>query len=520
MLHLNAPSLSTKLSWAEIREGAFFKEAYSEVNDSLLRKLMDDPDRSGMDTHQEMFIFMKKETKGGYAVIEGTLKDAAAFEAFNKKMNESATVAKNGDLNFMKITDEAVATWQGTRFAYIFDASAADAGLNSFGGGGMTERYRIPADSLVTYGKSVYTISGDKSIGSDERFSSLMKEAGDVHVWINSEKYLGDVGNMLGMMKAGDLLKGNISAGTFSFDNGKITMKTKQYLNEQLAKLYKDFPSKPISADVINRIPSNNVTAVMVFNYPPEGLKELIKLTGVDGFVNSYLEEAGYSINDFVKANKGDIVFSLTDLNVTKVTKSLPGAEGEKPFTYETTEPEMKVMFATSVNDKAAFDKMILTLSTQLNKQGMESMGKDVKYKIDNNWFAAGNNEEQIGKFLAGGNNNHAFTSRIAGKNFGAFVDLQKVILAFKTSAKDTDLAQIEASLKMWQDITVVSGAAEKGATTSTFEINLVDKNTNSLKQLNQYFNTMASLQKNRLQAQVTEPATDSVVVIPPPIGK
>jgi len=46
--------------------------------------------------------------------------------------------------------------------------------------------------------------------------------------------------------------------------------------------------------------------------------------------------------------------------------------------------------------------------------------------------------------------------------------------------------------LNMWQDITVKGGDFKDKYSESEFEINLVDKNTNSLKQLNQYIDKIS----------------------------
>lgn len=517
VLHLNNTSLSSKLSWNEIKEGAFFKEMHAEAKDSLLQQILNDPDNSGMDTHQEFYLFLKNEGKGGYAVFEGTLKDAAAFEKFNKQIAREANTVKAGDLNSIQLSPVAVATWQGTRFAYVFNAPVADVAA-AYSGGGMSEVHNFPADTLVQFGKAVYSISGKSSIGSDERFADLIKESGDVHFWVNSEKYLGGFSNMLGMLKAGDLLKGNISAATFSFDNGKITMKSKAYMNEQLTKLYSDYPAQPLSTEMLNRIPSGKVTGVLAMNYPPKGLKEFIKLTGLDGFANSYIEKAGYSIDEFVKANKGDLMVTFTDLTVARKKDTLDMGQGNEPYIYEKTSPDVKVLFATSINDKGAFDKLIQVLSAESKNAGMDKAAESVKYQLDNNWFVAGNDPAQLGKFLSGGNSNQLFVSRLSGHSFGLYVDLQQVIGSMSGSTDEKDKAALDASLKMWQDILVTGDPYKKGGSTSVLEINLVDKNTNSLKQLNQYLNTLASLyKKNHDDAAVAPPAaTDTITVTPP----
>jgi hypothetical protein len=45
----------------------------------------------------------------------------------------------------------------------------------------------------------------------------------------------------------------------------------------------------------------------------------------------------------------------------------------------------------------------------------------------------------------------------------------------------------------MWQDVTVTGGDFKDKSSEGQFEINLVDKNTNSLKQLNQYIDKVST---------------------------
>ncbi|RYF86918.1 MAG: hypothetical protein EON98_02200 [Chitinophagaceae bacterium] len=44
VFHINAKSLSSKLTWDEIKGTTWFKEAYEESKDSFAKKLMDNPE--------------------------------------------------------------------------------------------------------------------------------------------------------------------------------------------------------------------------------------------------------------------------------------------------------------------------------------------------------------------------------------------------------------------------------------------------------------------------------------------
>jgi hypothetical protein len=494
VLHINANSLSSKLSWKEIQQTNWFKEAYADANDTLAKKLMENPDNSGIDAQSDLVFFVKRQGKGGYGAFEGTLKDAAAFEAFNKKMKPTATSSKDGDLNILKM-DGGIATWKSGRFIYLFDTPGMNMGSAWGNSGGSTS---FGADSLTAFAKGLYDLKGDNSLGSDDKFSSLIKEAGDIHMWISAEHLTGGMASgMMSMMKISTLMEGNVTTMTVNFDNGKIDVKTKSYYNKELGKLYEKYKAKNIDGDMLARIPAENITGVFAMNYPPEGLKEFIKVLGVDGMANSFLSEVGYSMDEFVKANKGDVIVAVSDFEIkTETVTTPPYEEGGQPYTYTKSDPSVKVLFGVSINDKPAFDKLIGIAKAKVPP--MPESGPKISYTLNDKWFAAGNSEEQVNKFVAGGaNNKQPFVSKLAGHPIGFYVDLQKILKAVAPTATDSSSkVALAESLKVWEDMLMTGGELSNGSISGHFEINFVDKNTNSLKQLNQYIDKMAAAKK------------------------
>ena len=71
---------------------------------------------------------------------------------------------------------------------------------------------------------------------------------------------------------------------------------------------------------------------------------------------------------------------------------------------------------------------------------------------------------------------------------------------------------------KMWQDLVITGGEFKNGVATGKFELNLVDKNTNSLKQINQFGTQMAAARKKRREYYEANDKfnMDSVQMTPP----
>jgi hypothetical protein len=63
-------------------------------------------------------------------------------------------------------------------------------------------------------------------------------------------------------------------------------------------------------------------------------------------------------------------------------------------------------------------------------------------------------------------------------------------------SASQFSGVALNESIKMWESIIGTGGELVDGAMIGNFEVNLVDKNTNALKQLNQYVDKLAGSRK------------------------
>ena len=530
VVHVNTNSLSKKLSWEEIRNTDWFRNINNDAQDSIAVKLLNEPESSGINIKSDLVFFLKKQGKGGYFAFTGFLKDAKAFESFNQNINKGAPAVKDGEYRTANVNNDGILTWNDKRFIYLVNAPMGNMT-------GMPVKYQqddqddqdekynpqqntanLSPDSLRYFAKQLFTLDGDNSLGKDDKFRDLIKEDGDTHVWVNTGKLYSDMGSgMLSMMKLNVLFDGNISASTLKFDDGKITMKSKQYYGKEMSGFLDKYSSKKIDKALLNRIPSQNIVAVFFMNYPPEGLKEFMRLIGVDGMVNGYLGKLNYSMDEFVKANKGDLLIAITDLTMKTDSMKVPDLQNENGGTmqHKRTTPDMKVLFASSINDRPAFDKLVNTLKNQMGQVPPGAM-PEITYKQSNDWFVASNASDYVDKFLAGNKTDHAFADKISGYPYGAYIDIQQIMKSFSTANSDTSgRALMETSLKMWQDIVVTGNAYDDGKIMFEGTVNLVDKKTNSLKQLNQYLNQVYSSFKKRKMPHMDDMPADSSIPAP-----
>jgi Domain of unknown function (DUF4836) len=514
VVHINMKSLSTKLTLDEIKQSAWYHKMSEEAHDSFARKIINDPDASGVDTKSDFVFFLKRQGFGGYSSFQGTVKDANAFAAFVKEASKGkAEIQKSGDLNYASTDGKGLITWTTSKFLFIGDTPMQ--GMHGMGDGANSGSVtHFSNDSLLIFAKSIYALSGKDLLDDNAKFADLIKSDGDLHFWVSTDNiYKGMANGMMNMMKLSALTEDNIGTATLNFDNGKITMTGKQYYGKELTKIIDKFPPANVSKDLINRLPSGDVIGALAFNYPSEGWVEIMKLIGADGLANMFLGQKGITLDDFSKALKGEIAFAVTDIQKQPKTVEYDNGDGTKSSST-TMKTEPNFVFALAIKDKPSFDKLFGLVNEEMMKDGPPP---GIVIKNEKDWLVVSNNDANAASFLTG-NNKPAYADKLSGHGFGGYLNIQKLISTFRNEmTRDSSaVAAMDLSMKTWQDA-VSWGDYKSGAATFVIEVNFVDKTTNSLKQLNRYADQMTALHDEYQKKQVVlqDMEVDSTMAAP-----
>ncbi|ANH79608.1 DUF4836 domain-containing protein [Niabella ginsenosidivorans] len=519
-IHVDLATLSSKLSWAEIRQTSWFTEAFNKSKDSLAKQLLNDPEISGIDPKGSLVLFLKRTASNGYVAIEGSLKDAAKFSRMIGETKDHIKVARDGDLNFAEIGDDekSVIYFNDRLFVFIADASDLQGKVpgrygNAFG---RTEKYSL--DSLKTFARNTFRLKGDQLLDSDKRFESLISDKADMHYWVNSGTlYGGMLSGVLSMMKFSTILDGNIGAGKVNFDNGKITMEGRNYYGKEMTDFIKKYSGKTISNETISHLPDGDVLGAFALNFPTQGLLDFIKLLGVDGFANAGLAKLGINPSDISKAVKGEYAFALSDITVSSTPAAITLDSGEN-ISYDKDKTKFDFVFGTAVGDQAGFQKLIDVFNKEVKSQlpKTDSSNSEVKQKLDNKWFVVSNTQPGIDAFLAG-NKKPAYAQSFNGHTFGGYINLQKIFRTVIANSKDTSYKKgLELSAAFWKNVTLYSDLKD-GEASSKVAINLSDANTNALKQLNRYIDQVYQATPKKSYTEDFPMMEDTTVTPPAP---
>ncbi len=516
---LNMKSLTDKVSFDDMKKMAWFQKAQSDTSHpEWMKKLLANPENSGIDLQDPITFFVNKDNSQNYQVVlEGSLKKAADFESFNKNLSNGGATTKSGDLNVLLLKKNNITAWNEKNFVYVMDVPQTPK-FTDFNDTLSGPPSSSPADnsaSLTTFATRLFNLKTDSSLANNTKYSDLVKQKGDVYMWQNTEEIMNNnsVLGMMGMMKLDVFFKGNIATYRVNFEDGKITVDQKNYLSKELGDYYKKYTGSKINTDMIKNIPSQNVIGMFAANFKPGALEELVKLIGADGMANIFLQQAGFNLQDVTKANNGNILVAVTDLNMKTDTSH----DAEGVILNPSMIPDMNVLLAMGVNDKPSFQKIMAYLDKMKN-----SMSKDtsVNAQLTDKYFVVSNHQNFANGFL--GNNSKSsfdFLDKIDGHPMGAYLDFQKLLSAISMDKKTDSLEKraLDESLKTWKNVTMHGGDFEDGAITGSIEVNMMDDKTNSLKQLAQFGDEMYKINEER-KAKMPETANMDSLLAPPPI--
>ncbi len=504
-VHINGKSLSEKLPWSEIKANPLFDNIYTDSSISAnIKKILDNPDNSGIDTKGDLMLYLQKDSLGGYVALEGAIKDEAAFKTLCNEITENAKPVEKDGISYA-VKFPLCIGWNKERFVYLADApqlGQMDALSRRMMDDSIDVSNHRPRDITATC-QSIFALEESKTLAKEEKFSTLLEETGDLHIWINSEELNknSQANAALAMLNIEKLYKGSITAATLNFGNGQINVKAKSYAGEELSKLYKKYSGGKVSEEMLKRMPGKDVMGVMAINFKPEALREFLKLLNLDGFINIGAASLGFTLDDFIKANKGDLMIGFSDFKLNADTSQYAFKDPEQ-MEAAMPKPEFNFVFGVSIADKDAFNKLIAT-----GKKATSTFvvtGVPLAYSSNGNYFALSNKQETADRFVAGSASNADYINKIAGHPVAGYLNMQSILKAIGTEAAKDSSAKIiyDASLKMWDNILIKGGEFNDGAAEQSMEINLIDKNSNSLKQLNQYFAVIGKIAKEKQKKQ------------------
>lgn len=507
VFHINGASINQKLPWEEIKNTSMFKKMMEDSSISeRVRTIFKNPESAGINLKNDLVAFFMKDSLGQYACVEGFLSDADAFAKLARNESKGKMeFSENSGLNTGNGEGMGL-VWNKERFLFIHGVSKTENRFN------FDKMQLPPSDSVISpyedekdtrnYGslaQQVFNLKESESLGLDEKFSELIADKGDLHFWMNSEELYNiqaaDMPAMgpLNMLNFTKLTKDARSTASVNFDNGKILIDYRVYMGKEVADIFKKNMIGHTDAEMIKRIPTENLAMVMQFSVKPEVIKDYLKLLGADGFANMGAGMLGFSVDDIISANKGDYLFAVSNIRI------------------DSSSPKFDYLFSSSIGDKQSFDKVIAGVNKLIktyivgtSDSSAAAFSKLYSYNLGEKYFALGANQPLVDGYLAGAKTySSPVYDKITSGPGGMYINFNYILNALTPLVKDSSaLAVLVASKLIWQDMISYSDQFSDNSFIGHAVINLTDKNTNSLKQLNNYFDKIGMIEEAKKQKE------------------
>lgn len=487
VLVLDGASLNKKLSWDEIKQGELFKEAYSDSTVSAMAKsVMENPENTGLDIKNNITIFAVNDTSGSYAAVTGIVKDATKFKNYITASVKDGTASTKDKIEFVT-KDEFTISWSTDRFYMVGKVDGLN-GNPMLGGMGMPNETAYDSLGNLIEEKStmdmnavaarLYKIEQKNSLAENEKFGEIMSKEGDIRFWANVGALQSQNMGMaaMAMLNVGKLTKDSYYTGVANFEDGKIVLDITSYSGKELTELWKKYEGDDVDTKLIEQSPIKDAAAVIAMNYDPKGLKALLELTGLEGFANLGAGKLGFSVDDFINGQDGKMLLVVGDMAKDSIGSGQP-----------------KAFFTVGIKDKVAFSKII----NAAKKEAGMIPSSEAEYVVNDKFFTLGTTGTATAFQAGKSKSNYTFLDKLKGGPMGGFINLD-YILSSSLSSSSYRTATDSINVAMWDNVSFNGGNFKDGAINQHIEINMKDKKTNSLKQLNTYANKMAIEERKR----------------------
>jgi hypothetical protein len=481
IIKINSASLRQKMKWEDLMKYKMFEDFLKEVPGDG-KDFIKNPEHTGIDRSQGFYIVMPANTNNKKAepILYGVPKDTIQFAAMVKKLFPGKKTVRIGGGKVLIDSGKALA-WNREIFI-ITGSSVKDEPAN--------QNAKAKAAAQLTKTKQLTEkcktlLKKRQAAFSNEYFTSLLKEDGDLYLWTNNtiqpqDQKKGKAPQVLGMLNKNFMRSANYTSGLIKFETGKVSMQMKRYMPASLDSIYGKYPLGNINIDLLKKLPAGQPVFLYSFRFSPPMVNEIFRKAGADNLLDS-LSKGNIKKEDILAALKGDAMLAVIKASdfsdEDSVTSKLNG---------------MQVFVAGSINDKEKFKSLTEVLKTKKdsgNDNPVKKLPKPFIFSNDS-IFVLSISEIAAQKFLSSPGNNSEIENLFQPyKNYpgAAILDLKTIFgLAGQLILKRKSPEEAQQSMEilgMFDKLIVYSGQHTNNYTPGTMELTLVNKDENSLKQ-------------------------------------
>ena len=482
---INLKALGKTIAWNMITGSKLFKEMQKKVPQKNGNDLMTNIDKAGIDALNTFYVYLKTDVrfKGGIKMTGLVpLSDAVQWEDFLKKNFPQAEIKTENGIKIACPGDNMCVGWN-SNLLIIMNTIAGPAGAAAV----------ATTPEMAAEMAGAFTITDDNSIKSNGNFEKLENVGHDITLWINYEQimnqYMSDnAAGMGGVTLSPAIWKETALACGFDFRKGKITGDISWYASKDMDSVYKEFGAVSASKDMIERLPANNLAAMVAIHISMKGVKSLLDKTGLLGIANAGLQTQGMDADNVFDAFTGDMAFTANDLKLHNLSDPGNWAQGPNQNTDAT------MCYVIKINKKDNFQKLMgMALETgELHpyQQGyvVPLNQRDSLFIIVSDQYAVTSNKYNSASAIIDGKKSGVsmpsnLVSQTSSHPFNIFIDIQQAMKNVNISAsmsKD-EQAIYEESSKLLTNVSINGGEYKDHAMQTHLEINFTNTEESSI---------------------------------------
>lgn len=457
---------------------------------------------AGLDLESKLLVSIPKlDLDGGTLFVQTLvgLKDADKLKAFIAKMPEAPKVQEEKDFSYA-INDDMVVAWK--KDVVMMVAGGETPNLSQMDDllKGDTNNMAAPAlpgnnAGLLEKVKKYFSLKKEESIASEDAFNKLMAEKADVAMFSSSSSLASSQAMAMATMpKVKELIEGIYSTSTINFEDGEVRMTGNSYMGKKLGEILKKNSGSNIDASLVEPFASDNVTGLTAFSFKPQLIGDLLKETGFDALVNMGLAQSNLTIDEVLKAFKGDFAIIFSDFKVEEVDKTDYNGNS-----YKSKEPGGNMIMAVRLGDKAVVDKLLDmgTKMDMLTRQGnrlvMKGPGSsDTKtvMGIENDLFVVGSTEAVYKSYVAKSGKiklSPEATDLLKNNSMAFYFDANKLLTSIPETMFDSTETHekniLNKSKSLFKEMSFSTGHFDGKSMSGVGSVKMMEK-TNSLPQL------------------------------------
>lgn len=499
VLSINPKKLQDKLADSKISLDSIMRSAVGSDTSMIITSA--DLANSGIDFSKDIFLFVNQSGSmmNGSSVTAGAvavLNKPSQFEDFLKKKMPSAQIKKETDYSYAMLKNGFVAGWNDD--VVLIDNVTAYSAQN----GSQTGTPDAAHQQLT----SLFAQKEDASLASVKQFKEANDGKADVFFWSSSNGALSTI-PMLGMSKASDLLKDTYTSGAINFENGEVDMALQSFPNATFADTLKKYAGPKVDMDLLNKYPGA-VNGYALFSFDPKLVIAILNFAGVLQTTNQLLQNQGYTLDDVVKAFKGDFAIIFSNLGTQQ--KEMQG--------YKYSALTTKLIVDAAIGDKRSYDKIVASLVKQglmVQKNGqyvpamLEEDPQGYTMFTDNKNIVFSTDSILMKQYLAG-TGKISLPDGLAGKTRGTsvafYVDIASILNAIPKDSSSGE--SMNAAKQTFKDIIATTDNYSNGKIKGHAELHTVNEKENSLATLTRYFGSLSQTMKRMKEATGTDDVT------------